>query len=206
MNNTHTQGNKPLNTPWGIRIAGACRAEPEQQINWFYCLIVPGREEKLIHNDSINSVADLLAKSTIHTLSFLFFLARSLSRTLVPPHTKNVQYAQYTLNSNGLKSNRYACALCTVTFSRKCRSECRIAWTLASQRFELSSPTGTKSFKVTASNSRYVQSQLVCMFYATFAGSSNSSYNNTNIHSILCTRWISQEPSIRACVCMHFYI
>lgn len=85
---THTQGNKPLNTPWGIRIAGACRAEPEQQINWFYCLIVPGREEKLIHNDSINSVADLLAKSTIHTLSFLFFLARSLSHPCPAAHEK----------------------------------------------------------------------------------------------------------------------
>lgn len=44
------------------------------------------------------------------------------------------------------------------------------------------------------------------MFYATFAGSSNSSYNNTNIHSILCTRWISQEPSIRACVCVYAFL
>lgn len=159
----------------------------------------------MIHNDSINSVADSQAKSTIHTLVFVCALSLSLSLSLPCPATRKM--LQYTLNSNGLKSNRYV--LCTVTFSRKCRSECRIAWTLTSQRFELSSPTGTKSFKVTASNSRYVQSHNLYVCFTTFTSSSNSSYNNNNdndndIHSILCTRWIAQEPKIH--VYMHFYI
>lgn len=73
-------------------------------------------------------------------------------------------------------------------FSRKCRSERRKRWVLVSQRFELSSPTGTKSFKVTAPNSRYITNLYILLHYTTFVSSSNSSCNNNNIQSILCTR------------------
>lgn len=162
MNNTHTQGNKPLNTPWGIRIAGACRAEPEQQINWFYCLIVPGREEKLIHNDSINSVADLLAKSTIHTLSFLFFLARSLSlaplsrRTRKMYNTHNTLWIQMGLNQTDLRVHCNILTKMPKRMPNSVDSSVTTVWTLISNWHQIVQSYGFKQQVRTITTCMYV--------------------------------------------------
>lgn len=108
-------------------------------------------------------------------------------------NTHNTLWIQMGLNQTDMRVHCNILTKMPKRMPNSVDSSVTTVWTLISNWHQIVQSYGFK---------QQVQSQLVCMFYATFAGSSNSSYNNTNIHSILCTRWISQEPSIRACVCV----